>query len=259
MLSLYLLPFALLLSGFATTLPLSLLMWSLMGVGMAGLGMVLMHDANHMTYSKNYKVNKILGYSLYLLGGFPTTWKHQHNTLHHGYTNIDGHDEDIAGAGIMRFSPNIPLKKRHKFQYVYAWFFYGLMTISWSTSKDFKQLRSYQKEKVPLSNTTSYKQMYIQLIISKILYYAIFLVTPLILLPISWYWVVLGYLIMHFICGFILTVIFQTAHVMPSSEYPVPDTNGKLENSWAIHQLLNTSNFSPKSRIFSWFIGGLNY
>jgi linoleoyl-CoA desaturase len=64
---------------------------------------------------------------------------------------------------------------------------------------------------------------------------------------------------MHFIAGFILTCIFQTAHVMPTSEYPLPDANGQLENSWAIHQLKTTTNYAPKSVFFSWFVGGLNF
>ena len=64
---------------------------------------------------------------------------------------------------------------------------------------------------------------------------------------------------MHFTGGLILSTIFQTAHVMPTSEYPLPDDNGKMENNWAIHQLLTTSDFAPKSRVFSWLIGGLNY
>jgi linoleoyl-CoA desaturase len=57
----------------------------------------------------------------------------------------------------------------------------------------------------------------------------------------------------------VLSSIFQTAHVVPSSEYPVPDTNGELDNNWAVHQLYTTSDYAPKSRIFSWLIGGLNY
>lgn len=256
---LYIVPFAIMLSGLIPSVPFLFVSWFLMGLGMAGFGMVLMHDANHMTFSSNHRINKILSYSLYLLGGYPVTWQHQHNTLHHGFTNIDGHDEDISGAGFMRFSPNVPQKKHHRFQHIYAWFFYGLMTISWSTIKDFRQLRTYQKNNVALSNTLSYKQLFTQLLITKILYYFVFLVLPIVLLPFAWYWVIAGYLTMHFICGFSLTVIFQTAHVVPSSEFPMPSEEGHLDNSWAIHQLLNTSNFSPNSRIFSWFIGGLNY
>jgi linoleoyl-CoA desaturase len=64
---------------------------------------------------------------------------------------------------------------------------------------------------------------------------------------------------MHFISGLILGTIFQTAHVVPTSSYPLPDENGNVENDWAIHQLYTTSDFSPGSRIMSWLIGGLNF
>jgi linoleoyl-CoA desaturase len=32
-----------------------------------------------------------------------------------------------------------------------------------------------------------------------------------------------------------------------------------MDNNWAVHQLYTTSDFAPNSKIFSWFIGGLNY
>ncbi len=64
---------------------------------------------------------------------------------------------------------------------------------------------------------------------------------------------------MHFLSGLILSAIFQTAHVMPTSVYPMPNEEGNLENNWAIHQLMTTTDYAPKSRIFSWLIGGLNY
>ena len=46
---------------------------------------------------------------------------------------------------------------------------------------------------------------------------------------------------------------------MPSVEFPLPDGNGMLEGNWHAHQLATTSNFSPRSRLLSWLIGGLNY
>ena len=33
-------------------------MWLMMGVGMAGLGLSVMHDANHGSYSRNEKINR---------------------------------------------------------------------------------------------------------------------------------------------------------------------------------------------------------
>ena len=256
---LYLAPFILMVSGLISSVLLAVLCWFIMGLGMSGLGMVTMHDANHGSFSKNQKVNRFFGNSLYLLGGFPANWRYQHNTLHHGFTNIEGHDEDIAPPGILRFSPHRPLKKIHRYQHIYAWFFYSLMTISWIISKDFSRFKRYRKMGARLSGRRKSNSLLVELIISKIIYYSVFLIIPLLTIPISWYWVVGGFLLMHFTSGLVLSAIFQTAHVVPSSEYPVPDGDGELTNNWTIHQLYTTCDYSPKSRIFSWLIGGLNY
>ena len=259
MLLVYAVPFVLMFAGIVTTFWGVFFLWVMAGVGMSGVGMATMHDANHNSFSKYRVINKFLGNSLYLLGGFPVTWKHQHNTLHHGFTNIEGHDEDINPGPFLRLSPHKPLYKAHKFQHLYAWFFYGLMTILWITAKDFKQLYHYKRDKAPISNKLSYGQLLVVLIISKIFYYIGFMVLPIMFLPFAWYWVVLFFIVMHFTSGFILTVIFQTAHVVPTSEYPLPDENGTMENNWAVHQLHTTSDFSPKNKVLSWLIGGLNF
>jgi len=259
MIVLYFTPYFLMLFGVVTSFTGVLISWIVMGVGMSGVGMGVMHDANHRSFSKNQIVNKWMSNTLYLVGGYPVTWQYQHNTLHHGFTNIDGMDEDISPVGVLRFSPHKPLLKIHKFQHIYAWFFYGLMTLLWVTTKDFKQLFNYNKEKVPLSNNKSFGQHLATLIFSKVIYYAIFMFIPMLVLPFAWYWIIVFFLAMHFTSGFILTIIFQTAHVVPTSVYPLPDKDGTMDNNWAVHQLYTTSDFAPNSRLFSWFIGGLNY
>src|SRR5690606_1761348 len=77
--------------------------------------------------------------------------------------------------------------------------------------------------------------------------------------PLLWWQVLLGILLMHFIAGFILAIIFQPAHVVDGTEFPVPDETNSLENSWAVHQLRTTTNFGNRSRLFSWYVGGLNF
>jgi len=259
MFALYLGPYILMISGLVQSSLLILLCWVVMGFGMAGLGMVLMHDANHGSFSKNRQVNRWLGKSLYLLGGFPPNWRQQHNSLHHGYTNIEGMDEDIQPPGILRISPHRQLRKIHRFQFIYAWLLYGLMTISWITMKDFKQLVRYRKEGVQLTQKNSYKRLMADLIGTKLLYYAIFLVVPMLVLPIPWYMILLSFLVMHLVCGIVLGTIFQAAHVVPATKFPLPDARGNLETSWAEHQLSATSDFAPRNRLLSWLIGGLNY
>ena len=145
MISLYLVPFILILTVLESSW-LIVLMWALMGFGMSGIGLSIMHDANHSAYSKNKYVNKIMGKMIWLVGGSDVNWRIQHNVLHHTFTNVDEMDEDIDTGVLMRFSPNQALKKGHKFQHVYAWFLYGMMTIMWATSKDYVQFLRYKKK-----------------------------------------------------------------------------------------------------------------
>jgi linoleoyl-CoA desaturase len=63
---------------------------------------------------------------------------------------------------------------------------------------------------------------------------------------------------MHYTAGIILSITFQLAHVMPNTAMPLPDENGNMKNTWAIHQLFTTSNFSPKSWVVEFYTGGLN-
>ena len=255
----YFVPFGLMLSGAVNSFIAVTIFWFIMGLGMSGIGLVTMHDANHGSFSKHRWINKLFGSSLYLLGGFPPNWQYQHNTLHHGYTNIEGYDEDIGHGGVLRFSPHKPLKKIHKYQFIYAWFFYGLMTLSWVTVKDFKRLRKYKNEGAVLNASGNYKRLFMNVLVSKVIYYTVFLVMPILIVPVPWYWMLSGFFIMHFTSGFILSTIFQTAHVVPTSDYPLPDSNNMLNNNWAVHQLYTTCDFAPKSKVFSWLIGGLNF
>lgn len=259
MLLLYFGPYALLLSGIASSLWAIWLLWALMGIGMSGIGLAVMHDANHGAYSSHKWVNTLLGYFLNVIGGSAINWKMQHNVLHHSFTNIDGMDEDISITKILRFSPHQKLKKIHRFQHLYAWFLYSLMTIDWISYSDFAQLKRYHRKGLTRGQSRPLHWLYVELIISKMIYFSYTIVLPLLFFPGAWWQILIGFLMMQLICGFILASIFQPAHVVPTSEYPLPDFDGKIENSWAIHQISTTSDFAPRSRFFSWFVGGLNF
>ena len=64
---------------------------------------------------------------------------------------------------------------------------------------------------------------------------------------------------MHVLAGFGLACIFQPAHVVETSDFAKPSDDRKMENNWAVHQVLNTADFAPNNKLVSWFIGGLNY
>ena len=230
--------------------------WVLMGLGMAGIGMNVMHDANHGSVSDKAWVNKTLGASIYLLSGNVFTWKTQHNVLHHSYTNIHGVDEDLDTRGLLRLHPEEKYKRFHKYQHIYAPFLYGLLTINWLITKDFTQLYRYHKLGVAGNNNKT--RELVNIIFWKIMYFAIFLVLPVFVGGWSIGLVVAGILLAHFLAGFVLSIIFQLAHIMPDVSHPVEEDK-KTEHSWAVLQLLTTANFSTRSRFVTWFSGGLNF
>ena len=117
-----------------------------MGVGLAGIGMSVIPDGNHGAYSKNKVVNKLMGLTLNLVGGSAKNWKIQHNRMHHTFTNVHEMDPDISPLPILRFSPNAKYFGFHKYQHIYAWFFYGLLSFSWATIKEFIQLGKFMKD-----------------------------------------------------------------------------------------------------------------
>ena len=254
----YLVPYAAMVSGIATNMFAFLGLWVLMGLGMVGVGCSIMHDSNHGSYSNNKALNKLLGKVIILVGGYHVTWKIQHNILHHTYTNIEGLDHDIDAGIVLRFSPNSKWIAAHKFQHIYAWFLYGLLTLQWATIKDYKQIYKYHKLDLLKKERKTLGRAMFEVTLYKIFYYAIIMFIPIYVTGMPWHWVVIGFVLMHFVAGLSLSAIFQLAHVMDTCEFPNPNDERKMENNWAVHQLLTTANFSPKSKVLSWFIGGLN-
>lgn len=256
MISLYLVPFILILTvpmaGWAAWL-----MAILSGLGVAGVGMCVMHDAIHGSYSDKPWVNQMFSWTMYLLGSNVLTWKVQHNVLHHTYTNISGMDADIASRGPMRFTEDSPLGKKHKYQYIHAFMLYGLMSLS-RIVRDFTMLFEY-RDRGLLDSKTSLRKELAKMIGIKAVYVALFIVLPILITPFAWWQVLIGFFTMHWVAGIIMTTIFQLAHVVEGTTYPLPDSKGCIESEWMVHELETTANFGRNNTILNWCVGGLNF
>lgn len=256
--TLFLAPYFIIIS--ITTMPIwvFLLLSVVLGIGMAGIGMNVMHDGNHGSYSNKSWVNNFMGGSIYILAGNVHNWQVQHNVLHHTYTNIHGHDEDLDAGRVIRFTKEAEWHKFHKFQHYYSVFLYGLLTFNWALTTDFKQMKAYLGRKLSYGKAKSPQILWTTLIITKVIYFSIWLAIPM-FLGIVWWQVLLGFFIMHYTAGLILSIVFQLAHVVDETTNPAPNEVGEMENTWAIHQLYTTANFAPKNKIVNWFTGGLNH
>ena len=235
-------------------LPLALLM----GVAMAGIGMSVMHDSLHGSYSSNQTVNQWVGYSTYLIGANPFVWKVQHNVFHHTYTNIHGLDEDIKTKLVLRLSKHAPLQWINKYQYVYVFFLYGFNTLFFIIS-DFIKLMNYHRTGMIKQQKSALRKELSKLIFTKVLYLFFTVALPMLITPLLWWQVLIGVFAMHFTAGYILTLVFQLAHIVEEVEQPLPNEEGNIENAWAEHQLYTTANFARENRLLNWYVGGLNY
>lgn len=236
-----------------------LLLTIVTGMGMSFVGMCVMHDGNHGTYSRRRWVNNLMGSSIYILAGNVYNWKVQHNVLHHTYTNIADHDEDMNTDGLIRLHKHDEWKNIHKFQHYYSILLYGLLTFNWVIRKDYRQMQGYIKRGFSFDKKINPSKEWTILIITKVVYLLVWIVLPILWLDIAWWKVLIGFTVMHYTAGLILSIVFQLAHIVEETDTPLPDSEGNMKNTWAIHQLFTTANFAPKNWLVSYFVGGLNY
>lgn len=257
MLSLYFVPYVL---NMVNILPVwgMMIMYLIMGVGLSGIGLCVMHDANHEAFSDKKWVNKLFSYSMNVVGFSSYNWKMQHNILHHTFTNIYGLDEDIDDKPFIRLSPHGKIKKHHRFQHIYAPLLYCFATISWFFIKDIKQLKVYKNNKITSKDTRASILNIPVTIITKIVYIFYVLALPMILGLSSWI-VLAGFVTMHMVAGLVITTIFQLAHVVEGPEHLDANERDMVESSRAVHQLRTTANFAMKNKLVTWFAGGLNF
>lgn len=234
-----------------------LLLWAMLGLFIAFIGLNISHDAVHGSLSANKSVNKILGYSFNIIGGNCYVWNITHNIVHHTYTNIEGHDEDIELIPLLRMSPHQRLRKVHRYQYLYAFFFYSLSSLLWVFVKDY--VKFFKKKIGNYNNKTHPAIQYFILFLSKMIYYVLFLVIPLVFLKALWWQILLGFLVMHLVEGLSLAIIFMLAHVVEETDFPLPDNTGTIKNTWAVHQLYTTADFGRNNFLLNFFCGGLNF
>ena len=256
-LSIYIVPYLFMVLTPVGHLPTLILLWMIMGLGMAFIGTSVMHDALHGSYSEKKKINTRMHLAALIIGVYPKTWKIQHNLLHHTYTNIDHADDDLTPIGVLRFSPNQDHKWFHRYQHIYAIFFYAMVTVAWSVSKDFVKITKYRKMGLVKTAQTYWKHIGL-IILAKIFYFFLILGVPLLVLPVSAGTVLLLFLLMHVVTGITISMIFQLAHIMPSSQFLLPE-DPSIEENWYVHQLNTTANYAMDNRVLSWLIGGLNY
>jgi linoleoyl-CoA desaturase len=225
------------------------------GLLTAAIGFNVMHDGAHGSFSKYPFLNKVAGASLNFLGGSAIMWNMKHNIIHHTYTNIDGIDDDIEARPWLRFASTQKKMKLHKFQQYYFWFLYALLHLMWIFMSDYQKYFKRKIGPIPLRKMTMYE--HISFWAAKLIYAFMLIVLPILLLGYTTW--LFGFLLITMVTGFAISIVFQLAHTVEHTDFPLPGDSGKIENEWAIHQIHTTANFATKNKTISWLLGGLNF
>jgi linoleoyl-CoA desaturase len=247
--------YALLLGGHLAW-PCAWLLCVVMGIGLAGLGFSVAHDALHGAYSADSRVNGLLGLAFEALGGNGYAWSLSHNGAHHGFPNVSGYDEDVDVSPLLRLSPHSPHRAFHRFQHLFAFGLYALATLNWALIKDYAYfLRSGPRAcggRQPCAGAWT------RLLLGKVLFYGAMAI-PFLLIPAPAWRIALGLLTVHLTAGLIMGTVFQLAHAVEGADHVAESGAGCARETWAAHQLRTTSNFARGNRALAWYLGGLNY
>jgi len=227
-----------------------------MGLAMAGVGFCVMHDANHGSYSRSRGVNRVLSFTLDLLGASSHLWRQKHNILHHTYTNIEGLDDDIeAGTPYLRFAPWQRRMFFHRFQHLYVFLLYGFFPLKWFFVDDF---RGFVTGRIGTQHFPPPRgRALLTALLGKACFFAWAFVIPAVVHP-TW-WLVPLWLLTSFTLGNVLGWVFQLAHCLEAAEFVQAQPGGLISEDWAAHQVRTTVDFARGNRLLSWYLGGLNF
>lgn len=226
-----------------------------MGLLVASIGFNVMHDGGHGSFSRSTAVNKMAAVTAEVLGASHFMWNMKHNVIHHAYTNIDGIDDDIDAKPFLRMASTQEYLKMHRFQHVYFVALYAIFHLYWVLFSDYKKYFSGKIGDMPIKKMKTAD--HITFWGFKLLHYVLFFIIPIIVLGFSTW--IIGFAVVTVVTGFTLSIVFQLAHTVEHTEFPVPAEDGRLQDEWAIHQLKTTANFATRNKLISWFVGGLNF
>lgn len=226
--------------------------WLAFGLNQALIAVNIGHDSLHGSYSSSPLFNRLLGFLSYdCIGLSSYVWKQTHNLEHHTFTNIAGVDPDINKPGLLRLSPHDPHYPIHKFQHLYIWLLYALISLNWILYSDY--LKVWEMRKVIPRKELFY------FIFFKFINLSLTLIIPLFFFPMAWWQVLLGYTVFQMAGGLSVAIIFQLAHLVENVDFPLPDEQGIIWASWGAHEMATTSNFATKSPFVTHIVGGLNF
>ena len=210
------------------------------------------HDLSHNTVFKSRQWNNLGFVFIYtLVGAHADSWKRRHIHEHHYAPNVQAYDSDLKISGLMRLSPEAPLRWFHRFQHVYGPFAYTSYSLFWIFIKDFVLLLGEE------GKTYDWKY-HLTFWGQKSVYLVYLLVLPLVFAPVSTGIILTGFFLMHVFQSLFLLFTFLMTHHVEGTDYPMTDETGYIQASWIMNQVRSSNDMHPFSVLANFILGGFN-
>ena len=226
----------------------------LSGLAQTFLLLNIAHDSNHNAISSVPAINKTLNYIFDICGINSYMWRILHHRGHHSCINLHGEDDALTGRGIFRFTPHEPRARLHRFQHIYALFFYAMFSLDYVFVRDVECFFFPSHEY--LKRTRHPAREYAILFAGKAFYLSYMLILPVLLLGKSPLLVGAAFVLVHLIVGLTVSLVFQTTHTVDSTYFP--SDRSEFENG-VYHIFATTADYATTNPLVCWLTGGLNH
>ncbi len=232
------------------------LFYLLFGISLLLIFFNVAHDAAHGVAVKSKRVNKVLFLiSFQFLGQNPFLWGRNHTESHHVYPNVEESDVDVLNVFGMRVTESVELKWFHRYQFMYMPLYYMFYSINWLFFRNILSLFNYTARTISIK--ISPKEM-AWLIFFKVSFFFYMLILPIIILPFNWVSILFVFLGCQIVVSLVVLSVLIISHMSDYVDHPIPDSNNKLNVSWAKMQLTTCVDYGVNSRFFRWTLGGFN-
>jgi linoleoyl-CoA desaturase len=225
-------------------------------VGATIMSVCVMHDGNHGAFfSRRTRWSRILGWGIDVFLGFSSyAWRIKHD-VHHAYPNVDGYDDDIDHAPVLRIAPSHERRSWHRWQHLYVWPLYAIALLRWHLT-DLLVFRRTRLGPRNLTLPTGWERL--GLIAGKSIFLSWAIVLPA-LFDHRW-WVVLStYLFVTIVGSFFMAIVFQLAHCGEEASFLTTSELASTRPYWAVHEVESTADFCQTNQPLTWVLGGLNF
>jgi linoleoyl-CoA desaturase len=224
------------------------------GLAQTFLLLNIAHDSNHNAISSVPIVNKTLNYVFDVCGISSYMWRILHHRGHHSCINLHGEDDALTGRGIFRFTPHESRAIHHRFQHIYALFFYAMFSLDYVFVRDFACFFFPTHEYLERARHPG--REYAILFAGKAFYLTYMLVLPVMVLRRSPLLVIGSFVLVHMVIGLTVSLVFQTTHTIDSTYFPAE--RGEFDNG-VYHIFATTADYATENPVVGWLVGGLNH